>query len=408
MEDILSFHRKAKGKVRIELSVPIANHNDLSLTYTPGVAVPAQTIAEHSDEVWNLTGRGNRVAIVTDGSAVLGLGNVGPDAALPVMEGKAALMKQFANIDAFPICLATQETEEVIAAIKAIAPSFGGINIEDIAAPRCFEIEEVLKRELDIPVFHDDQHGTAVVVLAGLMNALKVQNHVMLSRAERVETGSDDERSEESVQSHETKRVSKHENPKIVLSGAGAAGTAITRMLLAQGFTNILVCDRHGVIHRNRKDLNASKTFLAAATNPDNAEGELKDALKNADVFIGVSAPGLLTKKMIELMNTDPIIFALANPDPEIMPDEAKKAGAAIIATGRSDFPNQVNNVLVFPGIFRGALDARASDITEAMKLAAANALAACVSEPTAEKILPDPLDKDIAKKVAEAVMSCG
>ena len=373
-EQILEAHRKFKGKVSVELTTPIASQDDLALAYTPGVAVASSVIAGDKNRVWELTGRRNRVAIVSDGTAVLGLGNIGPEAAMPVMEGKAALFKQFAGVDAFPVCLATQDTDEIIQTVKALAPSFGGINLEDISAPRCFEIEETLKRELSIPVFHDDQHGTAVVLLAALINAFKL-----------------------------TKRS--FESTRIVINGAGAAGTAIARILLSQGAKNILILDSKGIIHRKRSDLNSeAKTFLAAATNPENVEGSLEDAMKNADVFIGVSAPGLVNASMIQSMNDDPIIFAMANPDPEIMPEEAKKAGAAIVATGRSDYPNQVNNILAFPGIFRAALDAEAEDITEDMKLAAAHALSECVNTLSPEKILPDPLEEGIAQKVAEAV----
>ena len=373
-DDIRAFHRSAKGKVRMALTEPISSREMLAKTYTPGVAVPARDIAENPELVWELTGRRNRVAVVSDGSAVLGLGNVGPLAALPVMEGKAALFKEFADIDAFPICLATQNTDEIVQAVKAIAPSFGGINLEDIAAPRCFQVEEILKRELDIPVFHDDQHGTAIVVLAALMNALKVTGR----------------------SSHDV---------KIVIPGAGPAGTAIARMLLSQGFSHILVVDRQGIIHRDRDDLNCeAKMFLAAATNPENMKGSLKEAINGSDVFIGVSTANLVTKDMVRSMAKDPIVFALANPDPEIMPGDAKEAGALIVASGRSDFPNQVNNLLAFPGVFRGALDSGAKEITQEMKLAAAKALAACVENPTAEKILPDPLEKGITMKVAEAV----
>jgi malate dehydrogenase (oxaloacetate-decarboxylating) len=373
-EQILEAHRKFKGKVSVELTTPISSKDDLALAYTPGVAVASNAIASDTNKVWELTGRRNRVAIVSDGTAVLGLGNIGPEAAMPVMEGKAALFKQFADVDAFPICLATQDTDEIIATVKALAPSFGGINLEDISAPRCFEIEETLKRELSIPVFHDDQHGTAIVLLAALINAFKL-----------------------------TKRS--FESTKIVINGAGAAGTAIARILLSQGAKNILILDRKGIIHRKRSDLNSeAKTFLAAATNPENVEGSLEDAMKGADVFIGVSAPGLVNASMIQSMNDDPIIFAMANPDPEIMPEEAKKAGAVIVATGRSDYPNQVNNILAFPGIFRAALDAEAEDITEDMKLAAAHALSECVDDLSPEKILPDPLEEGIAQKVAEAV----
>jgi malate dehydrogenase (oxaloacetate-decarboxylating) len=376
-DEVLKFHMEASGKIEIKSTKPIKSKEDLALTYTPGVAIPSRAIAEDSKKVWTYTGKKNRVAVISDGSAVLGLGKIGPEAALPVMEGKAAIFKEFANIDAFPICIDSYDTETIINTIVSIAPSFGGINLEDISAPRCFEIEEMLKEKLSIPVFHDDQHGTAIVVLAGLTNALKV-----------------------------TDRGSQNtDHTKIVISGAGAAGTATARILLSQGFRNILVVDSKGIINRKRSDMNsANKMFLAAATNPDNEEGNLNDAIKESDVFVGVSAPELLTKEMVKTMKKDSIIFAMANPDPEIMPEEAHSAGARIVATGRSDFPNQVNNILAFPGVFRGALDASSPQITEEMKLAAANALSACVENPTEEKILPDPLDRAVVSKVAEAV----
>ena len=384
-QEALLFHKSANGKVVMQTSSPIRTTKDLSLSYTPGVAVPSKEIANNPEKVWEYTGRRNRVAIITDGSAVLGLGDIGPEAALPVMEGKAALFKEFADVDAFPICLAEKDTEEIIKTVKRLAPSFGGINLEDISAPRCFEIEEVLKEELDIPVFHDDQHGSAIVVLAGLMNALKVKDR---------EQGTGN-------------REQDFCDCRIVISGAGAAGTAIARILLSRGFRNILILDSKGIINRNRDDLNsAAKAMLAAVTNPENIGGSLADALNGADIFIGVSRSGLVTKEMVSSMNKDPIIFALANPDPEIMPSDARDAGAKVVATGRSDFPNQVNNVLAFPGVFRGALDARATDITEEMKLAAADALAACVPEPSVEKILPDPLDHEVASSIADAVKS--
>jgi malate dehydrogenase (oxaloacetate-decarboxylating) len=336
-----------------------------------------------------LTGRGNTVAIVSDGSAVLGLGDIGPEAALPVMEGKAMLLKEFADIDAVPLCLRTGNVEELIGAAKALEPTFGGILLEDIASPRCFEVEEALQQALSIPVFHDDQHGTAVVVLAGLMNALRVTGKTSLVPRRPVTRWTSDDPSSD---------------VRIIISGAGAAGTAVARMLLSQGLRNITICDRKGIISRKRTDLNAYKTFLAAATNPENLEGTLADAMRGADIFIGVSAPGLVTEGMVRSMAKDPIVFALANPDPEILPDVAHRAGAAIVATGRSDFPNQVNNLLAFPGIMRGALDIRAKSITEAMKRAASEALAAYVKEPTAEQILPSTLDHTVAKVVAEAV----
>ena len=369
----LTYHRQLKGKTALHVKSPIKSKEDLSLAYTPGVAEPCKAIAKNVDEVWEMTARGNWIAIVTDGSAVLGLGNIGPEAALPVMEGKAILFKQFGDVDAFPICLATQDTDEIIETIKRIAPSVGGINLEDISAPRCFEIEKRLDEELDIPVFHDDQHGTAIVVLAGLMNALKLTNRTLVDAS-------------------------------IVISGAGAAGTAIATMLSKSGTTNIVMTDRHGIINANDDDLSDAKKKLLAFTNPEDKTGSLSDALMNTDVFIGVSAPNIVTEAMIKSMNADPIIFAMANPDPEVMPDVAARAGAAIVATGRSDFPNQVNNALAFPGIFRGTLDARSTTITDEMKLAAAEALAAFVTDPTPEKILPEPLEPDVANAVAEAM----
>ncbi|MBT3835566.1 NADP-dependent malic enzyme [Candidatus Peribacteria bacterium] len=384
-EEVLKFHAEASGKIEIKNTTPISNKEDLALTYTPGVAIPSKKIFEDKDSVWTYTGRRNRVAVVSDGSAVLGLGKVGPEAALPVMEGKAAIFKEFAGIDAFPICINSYDTDTIIKTIESIAPSFGGINLEDISAPRCFEIEEILKEKLDIPVFHDDQHGTAIVVLAALQNALKVTKDVAGMNNEQL--------------------TMNNNGVRIVISGAGAAGTAIARILLSQGFRNILVIDSKGIINRNRSDMNcANKMFLAAATNPDNEEGPLENAVKESDVFIGVSTAGLLTKEMIGTMNKNSIVFAMANPDPEIMPEEALEAGARIVATGRSDFPNQVNNILAFPGIFRGALDAASPQITEKMKLAAAKALAECIENPTEENIIPDPLDKTVVAKVANAV----
>lgn len=383
---------------------PVSSRADLALTYTPGVAAASGEIARNPAEVWRLTGRRNRVAIVTDGSAVLGLGSIGPEAALPVMEGKAALMLQFAGIDAFPLCLATKNTDEFLTTVRALAPSVSGILLEDIAAPACFVIEDQLKKDLKIPVMHDDQHGTAVVVLAGLMNALKVRG----SGSGSANSLRHAERSSEAA-IHESLRgaQSKHVVPTnitIVISGAGAAGTAIARILLSQGFTNLLVCDHKGVISRKRTDLDAFKGFLAAATNPENREGTLADAMKEADVFIGVSVGNIVSEEMVRAMAKDPIVFALANPTPEIPHEAAKRAGAAVVATGRSDFPNQVNNLLAFPGIFRGALDARAPAITEEMKLAAAEALAHYIKEPIAEQILPDPLDQGVVRAVAAAV----
>ncbi len=366
-------HRKARGKIEVVSKMPLKNREDLSIAYTPGVAGPALAIAKDKKLAYELTSTKNGVAIITDGSAVLGLGNIGPEASLPVMEGKAILFKKFANIDGFPIVLATQDTEEIIAAVKAIAPTFGGINLEDISAPRCFEIEERLKKELDIPVMHDDQHGTAIVVLAGLINALKVVRK-------------------------------KKEKVKVVVNGAGAAGIAITKLLHLYGFKDIILCDSQGIISKSRKDLNGIKKDILKITNRKNISGVLRDALKNADIFIGVSKGGLLNSSDVKTMAPKAIIFAMANPIPEIMPDEAKAGGAFVVASGRSDFPNQVNNVLVYPGIFKGAIEARTKQITDEMKIAAAEALARIVKKPTAEKIIPDPFDKNVALAVSNAV----
>ncbi len=372
----LKLHKKNRGKIALAVKTPIVTREDLSLSYTPGVAEPCREIAKDVEKVWDYTSRRNWVAVVTDGTAVLGLGDIGPEAGLPVMEGKAALFKEFGNVDAFPICLRTKNPDEIVAIVKALEPSFGGINLEDISAPRCFEIEERLKAEMNIPVFHDDQHGTAIVVLAGLTNALKIVGK-------------------------------KFEKIKVVVSGAGAAGTAITKILLSQGVKNILLTDSKGIISGDRKDLNEAKKKILEKTNPENISGTLPDALRGADVFIGVSAPNIVTAEMISSMAKDSIVFAMANPAPEIMPDIAKSAGARIVATGRSDFPNQVNNVLVFPGLFRGVLDAKAKSITEEMKLAAARALADYVTNPNEENIIPNPLDKNVARVVAEAVKGC-
>ncbi len=368
----LALHKEYKGKIAVVSKFPkLKTKEDLSLAYTPGVAEPSMVIAKDKNLVYDYTSKGNMVAIVTDGSAVLGLGNIGPEAALPVMEGKVILFKEFAGVDAFPICLAQQETNKIVETVKMIAPGFGGINLEDIASPRCFEVEDRLKKELDIPVFHDDQHGTAIVVSAGLLNALKIVK----------------------------KDISKI---KIVMSGAGAAGIAVARMLKYLGAKRIILCDREGVIYKGRKsNMNEYKEEIAFETN----ERNLNDAIKKADVFIGVSVANALTKPMVSSMSKDAIIFAMANPVPEIMPNDAKEAGARIIATGRSDFPNQINNVLAFPGVFRGALDVRAKKITEKMKIAAVYALAAMVKNPKEDKIIPSPFDPDVAKNVADAVM---
>jgi len=386
MKDIykqsIKLHKKHHGKLEMKLKVPLETHEDLSLAYTPGIGQISREIAENPESVRELTIKRNTVAVVSDGSAILGLGNLGPEAALPVMEGKAALFKKFADIDAFPICIDTQVPIQIINTVKRIAPSFGGINLEDIAAPNCFEIEEQLRAELNIPVMHDDQHGTAVVVLAGLINALKL-------------------------------RGGKKENVKIVINGAGAAGVAITKLLLVYGFKNVVMSDSKGAIYQGRGELSTEKEKLSALTNlacridvddPRCALGGLDASLKNADVFIGVSKAGVLTKEMVKTMNEKPIIFAMANPEPEIMPACAFDAGAYIVATGRSDFPNQVNNVLAFPGIFRGALDGGIHQFTDSMFIRAAENIAAHVKKPTVENIIPDPLDKTVADVVAEAV----
>ncbi len=381
-KEALDLHKKKKGKIELKSKVKLETSDDLSISYTPGVAEVSRKIAEDKSAVFDYTIKKNTIGVVTDGSAVLGLGNIGPEAALPVMEGKSVLLKEFGGVDAFPICLTTQDSEEIIETVRRIAPTFGGINLEDISAPRCFEIEDALQ-DLGIPVFHDDQHGTAIVVLAALINATKVLGK-------------------------------KFEELKVVVNGAGAAGIAITKMLLCfsidknicRSVKQIILCDSKGIIYEGRQGLNPSKQEIAAITNPNKREGTLKDAMVGADVFIGVSKGSLLTKDMVRKMNKDPMIFAMANPIPEIMPDEAKDAGAAIIGTGRSDFPNQINNVLAFPGIFRGALDAKATKITNEMKIAAASAIADCIVSPTAENIIPSPLDKSVAIKVAERVKS--
>lgn len=374
-KESLILHEKNKGKIEVISKIRINTSEDLSLAYTPGVAEPCRKIHENENDVYKYTSKGNIVAVVTDGTAVLGLGDIGPKAALPVMEGKSILFKEFGNVDAFPICLNTKNVEEIVNAVKLIAPGFGGINLEDISAPRCFEIEERLKKELDIPVFHDDQHGTAIVVLASLMSSLKIVNK-------------------------------KIEDLKIVINGAGAAGTAISNLLSEAGAKNIIVCDRNGALYKGRDNMNDAKILLVQTTNPENIKGSLADALIGADVFIGVSTSDVVNSDMVKTMNKDSILFAMANPTPEIMPDIAKQAGAKIIGTGRSDFPNQINNVLVFPGLFRGALDVRAKEINIEMKLAAAYAISDYIDEKdlNSENIIPSPLDKGVAKKVAQAV----
>ncbi|MBQ3664960.1 MAG: NAD-dependent malic enzyme [Lachnospiraceae bacterium] len=375
-EKSLMLHEQWGGKLTTESKCEIKTREDLALAYTPGVAEPCKVIADDREAAYKYTIKSNTIAVVSDGSAVLGLGNIGPYAAMPVMEGKSVLFKSFGDVNAFPICLDTQDTEEIIKTVVNIAPSFGGINLEDISAPRCFEIESRLKELLDIPVFHDDQHGTAIVVLAAIINSLKI-------------TGK------------------KKEECKIVVNGAGSAGIAITKLLLSYGFSNIIICDTTGIISANRENLNEMKKSMVSITNPDNITGSLKDALAGADIFIGVSAPDVVNAEMVQSMNADPIILAMANPVPEIMPDVAKAAGARIVGTGRSDFPNQVNNVVAFPGIFKGALEGRASKITEKMKLAAAKAIADLVKddELCEDFILPEAFNPEVKNAVAKAVM---
>lgn len=374
-EESLKLHEENQGKMSVVSKVKVETRDDLSLAYTPGVAEPCRRIHEDKENVYKYTSKGNLVAVVTDGTAVLGLGDIGPMAGMPVMEGKAILFKEFADVDAFPICLDTKDVDEIVNAVRLIAPTFGGINLEDIGAPRCFEVEEKLKKVVDIPVFHDDQHGTAIVVLAGVINALKVVDK-------------------------------KLEDIKVVVNGAGAAGTAIAKLLLSSGVKNLIACDKVGILYRGMEKIDDAKEALAEITNPDNIKGNLVDALVDADVFIGVSAPGILKFEMVKSMNRDAIIFAMANPTPEIMPDEAKEAGARVIGTGRSDFPNQINNVLAFPGIFRGALDVRAKEINEEMKIAAAYAIAGYIKDEDLNEnnVIPSALDKNVATKVAEAI----
>ena len=374
-EKALEMHKKWQGKIETTAKSKVNSREDLAIAYTPGVAEPCKVIAKDKEAAYTYTIKSNTVAVISDGSAVLGLGNIGALAAMPVMEGKAVLFKEFGNVNAIPICLDTQDTEEIIKTIVNISPAFGGINLEDISAPRCFEIEERLKELLDIPVFHDDQHGTAIVVLAGIINALKV-------------TGK------------------KKESVKIVVNGAGSAGVAITRLLLTYGFPHITMCDINGILHAKSPDLNWMQKKMTEVTNLENATGSLADALKGADIFIGVSAPNIVTKEMVASMNPDAILFAMANPIPEIMPDLAKEAGAKVVGTGRSDFPNQVNNVVAFPGIFKGALEGRATKITEEMKLATAKAIAGLVpdDELSENNILPEAFDPRVADAVSNAV----
>lgn len=374
-EKALELHEKLQGKLETVSKTPVRTREDLALVYTPGVAEPCKVIAKDPAAAYTYTMKANTVAVVSDGSAVLGLGNIGPKAAMPVMEGKAVLFKEFGGVNAVPICLDTQDTEEIIKAVTWLAPAFGGINLEDISAPRCFEIEERLKETLDIPVFHDDQHGTAIVVLAGIINALKVVGK-------------------------------KKEDCRVVVNGAGSAGVAITRLLITYGFSNIIMCDKSGILCDGAEGLNWMQEKMVKRTNLAHETGSLADALKGADIFVGVSALGIVTEEMVASMNSDAILFAMANPVPEIMPDLAKKAGARVVGTGRSDFPNQVNNVVAFPGIFRGALEGHAKQITDKMKLAAANAIAALVSdeELNENNIMPEAFDPRVADVVADAV----
>lgn len=376
-EKALLMHEKWNGKLETTAKAPVKNREDLAIAYTPGVAEPCRVIAKDKEAAYKYTMKANTVAVVSDGSAVLGLGNIGPHAAMPVMEGKAVLFKEFGGVNAVPICLDTQDTEEIIKAVTWLAPGFGGINLEDISAPRCFEIEERLKATLDIPVFHDDQHGTAIVVLAGIINGLKVVKK-------------------------------RKEDCKVVVNGAGSAGVAITKLLLTYGFPNIVMCDKVGIVSKETEGLNWMQQKMTEVTNPNNETGTLADALKGADIFVGVSAPNIVTPEMVASMNPDSILFAMANPVPEIMPDIAKAAGARVVGTGRSDFPNQVNNVVAFPGIFKGALEGRATQITEEMKLAAAEAIAGLVpeSELNEDNIMPEAFDPRVADLVAEAVKS--
>ena len=376
-EKALKLHEEWNGKLETVSKTPVKSREDLALAYTPGVAEPCKVIAQDKEAAYKYTMKANTVAVVSDGSAVLGLGNIGPYAAMPVMEGKAVLFKEFGGINAVPICLDTQDTEEIIKAVTYLAPGFGGINLEDISAPRCFEIEERLKATLDIPVFHDDQHGTAIVVLAGIINALKVVGK-------------------------------KKEDCKVVVNGAGSAGVAITKLLLTYGFPYIVMCDKVGIVSRDTEGLNWMQQKMTEVTNLEQQTGTLADAMKGADIFVGVSAPGIVTEEMVSSMNKDAILFAMANPVPEIMPDLAKKAGARVVGTGRSDFPNQVNNVVAFPGIFKGALEGRATQITEEMKLAAANAIASLVpdDELSDDNIMPEAFMPQVADAVAEAVKS--
>ena len=374
-ERSLELHEKNHGKIEVISKVKVENKDELSLAYTPGVAEPCRKIHANPNDVYKYTSKGNPVAVVSDGTAVLGLGDIGPLAGMPVMEGKSILFKQFANIDAFPICLDTKDVDEIVETVKRIAPCFGGINLEDISAPRCFEIESRLKKELDIPVFHDDQHGTAIVVCAGLINALKVVGKEM-------------------------------KDARVVINGAGSAGISICKLILQFGIGDIVLVDRQGALCPGEEWMNSAQKAMAEVTNKNHQRGPLKEIIKDKDIFIGVSAPNLVTAEMVKTMAKDPIIFAMANPTPEIMPDVAKEGGAKVVATGRSDFPNQINNVLVFPGIFRGALDVKATDITEEMKLAASRAIASLITpeELNENYIIPSPFDKRVCEVVAKEV----
>jgi malate dehydrogenase (oxaloacetate-decarboxylating) len=371
-QEALKLHIDSQGKLEVISKVPVNDAKDLSLAYTPGVAEPCKEIHKDPDTVYKYTIKGRTVAVVTDGSAVLGLGNIGAAAGMPVMEGKSVLFKNFGGVDAFPICLDTQDVDEIVKTVKYLAPTFGGINLEDISAPRCFEIEKRLKEELDIPIFHDDQHGTAIVVLAAIINALKIVKKDI-------------------------------KDVKVSISGAGAAGVAIAKLLLSAGVNDVVLCDSKGIISKDRANLNASKQELAEITNKEGINGTIADAIKDTDIFVGVSGPGTVTQDMLKAMAKDSIVFALANPIPEIYPDEAKAAGAKVVGTGRSDFPNQINNVLAFPGIFRGALESRATDINEEMKIAAAHAIASLITEDelTPDYCIPGAFDKRVAAHVA-------
>ena len=374
-KESLKLHNDWKGKIEVNATVPVKTKQDLSLAYTPGVAQPCLEIQKDVDKSYELTRRWNLVAVVTDGTAVLGLGDIGPEAGMPVMEGKCVLFKAFGDVDAFPLCVKSKDVDSIVETVYQISGSFGGVNLEDIAAPRCFEIEEKLKARCDIPIFHDDQHGTAVVTAAAMINAMKLTGRRL-------------------------------EDQEVVVSGAGAAGVAVTRLLMSMGLRNVILCDSKGAIYEGREGLNPFKQQMAALSNREMKKGSLEDVIKGADVFIGVSAPGIVSEEMVKSMNSEPIIFAMSNPVPEIMPDLAKKAGASVVGTGRSDFPNQINNVLAFPGIFRGALDVRASDINDDMKIAAAYALANLVSddELSAEHVIPAPFDEGVGSTVAQAV----